>query len=99
MTKNTLQIQPLSRKFLLSRGYCCGSGCRNCPYVDKHSTISQMQLSPDQNNTLAALSEWIKKTPSPYITVGGYAGTGKTTLISLLRRLIYEQSPQKRVAF
>ncbi|MGZ5189548.1 MAG: DUF5522 domain-containing protein [Flavisolibacter sp.] len=19
-------------KFLLDRGYCCGSGCRNCPY-------------------------------------------------------------------
>jgi len=31
--------------------------------------------------------------------VGGYAGTGKTTLISLLRQLIYDQTPQKRVAF
>ena len=58
-----------------------------------------MQLSPDQNTTITALSEWLKKIPSPYITVGGYAGTGKTTLISLLRRLIHEQTPQKRVAF
>lgn len=22
----------LSREFLLQRGYCCGNGCRNCPY-------------------------------------------------------------------
>ena len=22
----------LSRSFLLKRGYCCGLGCRNCPY-------------------------------------------------------------------
>ena len=21
-----------SRDYLLKRGYCCGSGCRNCPY-------------------------------------------------------------------
>ncbi|MEM1069005.1 MAG: DUF5522 domain-containing protein [Planctomycetota bacterium] len=25
-------FQPLSREFLLSRGYCCNSGCKNCPY-------------------------------------------------------------------
>lgn len=22
----------LTRSFLLRRGFCCGSGCRNCPY-------------------------------------------------------------------
>jgi Family of unknown function (DUF5522) len=22
----------LCREFLLERGYCCGNGCRNCPY-------------------------------------------------------------------
>ncbi len=22
----------LTREFLLKRGYCCGNGCRNCPY-------------------------------------------------------------------
>ena len=24
--------KPLSREFLLERGYCCNSGCTNCPY-------------------------------------------------------------------
>ena len=22
-----------TRSFLLRRGYCCGNGCRNCPYA------------------------------------------------------------------
>lgn len=26
----------LTAAFLLSRGYCCGNGCRNCPYVPRH---------------------------------------------------------------
>jgi len=24
--------------FHLNRGYCCGSGCRHCPYEPKHVT-------------------------------------------------------------
>ena len=23
---------PLTREFLLDRGFCCGNGCKNCPY-------------------------------------------------------------------
>lgn len=26
--------KPLSRQFLLDRGYCCDTGCTNCPYKD-----------------------------------------------------------------
>jgi hypothetical protein len=29
---NALMV--LTRQYLLSRGYCCGNGCRNCPYDD-----------------------------------------------------------------
>ena len=24
--------KPLTREFLLNRGFCCDSGCKNCPY-------------------------------------------------------------------
>lgn len=24
--------KPLTSKFLLSRGFCCNNGCKNCPY-------------------------------------------------------------------
>ena len=27
-----------TEKFLLRRGYCCGSGCRHCPY-SKNDTV------------------------------------------------------------
>jgi hypothetical protein len=27
--------KPLSKEFLLSRGYCCNNGCINCPYYPR----------------------------------------------------------------
>jgi membrane protease YdiL (CAAX protease family) len=27
-----MNVEPLSREFLLQRGFCCGNGCQNCPY-------------------------------------------------------------------
>jgi hypothetical protein len=29
----------LTAEFLLARGYCCGEGCRNCPYVPRHGGL------------------------------------------------------------
>lgn len=28
--------QPLSKEYLLNRGYCCNNGCTNCPYKMKN---------------------------------------------------------------
>ena len=39
--KNDIYFDPetgfavLTAEFLLKRGYCCGSGCRHCPYDEK----------------------------------------------------------------
>jgi hypothetical protein len=39
--KNDIYIDPSSgfavftAEYLLKRGYCCGSGCRHCPYDDR----------------------------------------------------------------
>ncbi|REJ77401.1 MAG: hypothetical protein DWQ47_13545 [Acidobacteria bacterium] len=27
-------LMVLTEKFLLDRGYCCGNGCRHCPYPE-----------------------------------------------------------------
>lgn len=27
----------LTKKFLSERGYCCGNGCKHCPYFPKHT--------------------------------------------------------------
>jgi hypothetical protein len=29
-------MEPLSKKFLIERGVCCGCKCTNCPYWPKH---------------------------------------------------------------
>lgn len=62
-----------------------------------------MELSHDQEKALKALLDW-HNTPSStnkpqYITLGGYAGTGKTTLTALLRQELNKQNPKLRVAF
>ena len=57
------------------------------------------QLSADQETVITALIAWMREKPSLSITVGGYAGTGKTTLISVLRAVIKELYPDKHVAF
>jgi exodeoxyribonuclease V len=59
----------------------------------------RFHLSPDQAEVISALSDWLKNPNGQSITVGGYAGTGKTTLISVLRALIKEQHPKFHVAF
>ena len=27
----------MTEAYHIKRGYCCGSGCRHCPYMPKHS--------------------------------------------------------------
>lgn len=39
-----------------------------------------MDWSPDQERALKRIDEWIKAGDSPRFSLGGYAGTGKTTL-------------------
>ena len=31
-----MKYKPLSREFLLKRGYCCDNNCKNCPYKIKN---------------------------------------------------------------
>src|SRR5690606_34640971 len=50
-------------------------------------------------NVLKVIIDWYKTQPKQYITVGGYAGTGKTTLIAIFRKLLYKHQPKMRVAF
>jgi exodeoxyribonuclease V len=59
-----------------------------------------MQLSNDQQNALSKLLTWYKSdNKKPYITLGGYAGTGKTTLISIFKTEILKTNPKLKIAF
>lgn len=58
-----------------------------------------MNVSADQAHALERLLTWVKKPTSESLRLGGYAGTGKTTLITLLRQEIETIKPHARVAF
>lgn len=45
-----------------------------------------LELSPEQNYVLSTFTSWLlDKQRKQFITLGGYAGTGKSTLIAILR--------------
>jgi exodeoxyribonuclease-5 len=58
-----------------------------------------VELSNDQKNALIALSDWYKDSSDAYITLGGYAGTGKTTVIAYLRKILNTEHHKMKAAF
>lgn len=59
-----------------------------------------MNLSSDQENAVQNLLKWFNANHNKqFITLGGYAGTGKSTLISILRKSLDEIKDDLRVAF
>lgn len=58
-----------------------------------------MQLSKDQKQTLKSIINWLRSSHrGPYLTLGGYAGTGKTTLTAHLRKLLNKNNSELKVA-
>ncbi|HPS40594.1 MAG TPA: AAA family ATPase [Candidatus Woesebacteria bacterium] len=66
-----------------------------------------MNISSDKKLALKQILAWYTKQQKQvantdnqqYLTLGGYAGTGKTTLIAILRKILFKQNPKIRVAF
>lgn len=59
------------------------------------------QLSSDQKLCLDHLLEWFAKDKNDmqYVSLGGYAGTGKTTLIAVLRKELHKLDKMLKVGF
>lgn len=60
-----------------------------------------MTLSHDQQHVLTQIIKWYNENrqKKQFITLGGYAGTGKTTLIAHLRRELEKIDPKLKVGF
>lgn len=58
-----------------------------------------VRLSSDQKRALKKLLSWHESGWEQYVTLGGYAGTGKTTLIAVLRKAFNKQNKKLKVAF
>ena len=39
-----MNYKPLSKEFLINRGWCCNNNCINCPYKNKKMKITNQQL-------------------------------------------------------
>jgi len=58
-----MEFEPLSREFLLERGYCCENNCKNCPY--KKVTVKKRGLKIMKNErfkkmfTKDAITGWV----------------------------------------
>lgn len=57
-----------------------------------------MQLSPTQKQVLQSVVDWYQRPEQNYLTLGGYAGTGKTTLVAYFRHLLFKYRPHTKVA-
>lgn len=62
-----------------------------------------LTLSPDQQKSLETIINWYKSTqkggPQAFITLGGYAGSGKTTLIAVIRQDLAKLDKDLKVGF
>jgi exodeoxyribonuclease V len=59
-----------------------------------------MEMSKDQRRAIEGLMSWYGDAgKKQFITLGGYAGTGKTTLISVLRQMLDGDNKKLRVGF
>lgn len=58
-----------------------------------------IKLSPDQREVLREVWKWFVGKKSPFLTFGGYAGTGKTTMMAIFRNALAERFPELEVAF
>lgn len=58
-----------------------------------------MKITLEKKAALEKIIAWLKnKNRPPYITLGGYAGTGKTTLTALIRKIIHKKNPKVKIA-
>jgi exodeoxyribonuclease-5 len=60
------------------------------------------KLTNQQAEALSAIGAWLKASKDggkQYLTLGGYAGTGKTTLLAALRRVLRSNMPTVKVGF
>jgi len=64
-------------------------------------TANPIDLSPAQSGILQQILDWYfdKNRTKNYLTLGGYAGTGKTTLLGVFSKKVREKEPKTKIAF
>ena len=58
-----------------------------------------LDFSEKQLNILDSILQWYKENKIQYITFGGYAGTGKTTLLGYLGQHLHKENKKIKIAY
>ncbi|MHC1716776.1 MAG: ATP-dependent RecD-like DNA helicase [Candidatus Dojkabacteria bacterium] len=58
-----------------------------------------LELSKNQQDVLDSILGWYNKPINQYITLGGYAGTGKTTLLGYLNNTLHAEKKGIKIAY
>jgi len=73
-----MSFKPLSREFLLNRGYCCNNGCKNCPYKENKMELKTvMRTNEGAKQGLIDLCNTIKQKfgdVKTFVEVGSFMG-------------------------
>ena len=68
--------------------------------LSKRKSVNSMELSAEQQTAVQVLLKWFASAQKkPYITLGGFAGTGKTTLIAEFKTELVKQNKKLKLAF
>ena len=58
-----------------------------------------LELSPTQKKIVESILDWYKSKKTRYLTLGGYAGTGKTTLLGYLGSRLHKEYREISIAY
>lgn len=61
--------------------------------------MTNPNLSKTQMSIIDSIIDWFKTSKQQYITLGGYAGTGKTTILGHISKLIHNEKNGIKIAF
>ena len=61
--------------------------------------MNHFTLSKSQSKVVDSVLNWFRESKYQYITLGGYAGTGKTTILGYISKMLYEGNHDIKVAF
>lgn len=67
--------------------------------VSTTPTSPPILITPEQKSALLAIFDWLSKKEQPVFRLGGYAGTGKSTMMGVVRIILHKKKPEWKVAF
>ena len=61
--------------------------------------MNDLNLSKTQTEVISSILDWFSQSKYQYITLGGYAGTGKTTILGHITQRLHKKDKGIRIAF